>query len=183
MTMNAIAAVAGAVLNSLWQSLVLTLLVWLALRIVRARVNAATRHAIWWTTLAVIVLLPCIPRSGRPSPAAAGVRTAPMVPPSAPRWPVSVAAPLSPPAAEGGVAIIRKRATVWPLWVLAIWMAFFVREAVVVLLSFPFARGEATGTTVGAPTSEHGPAGAASGFARDFFADRDGVSASGSRCA
>jgi hypothetical protein len=86
MTMNAIAAVAGAVLNSLWQSLALTLLVWVALRTVRARVNAATRHAVWWITLAVVVLLPCMPRSGRPAPAAAEARSAQSVPLGTPRW-------------------------------------------------------------------------------------------------
>ena len=141
MTMNAIAAAAGAVLNSLWQSLVLALLVWVALRTVPARVNAATRHAIWWITLAVIVLLPCVPRSGRSAPAAAEVPSAQPVPPGAPLWPVPVAAPLSPPAAEGAVEIVRKRAAVWPLWALAVWAAFFVREAVVVLLSFFQLRG------------------------------------------
>lgn len=48
---------AEAILNSLWQGLALTLLTWLVLRIFR-QTNAATRHAIWATALAAVVLLP-----------------------------------------------------------------------------------------------------------------------------
>jgi hypothetical protein len=44
--MSTILAVLSAVVNSLWQALAVTVLVWLALRFL-PRMNAATRHAIW----------------------------------------------------------------------------------------------------------------------------------------
>jgi len=53
-------AVLAAILNTLWQSAALAAAVWIALRFTRGA-NAATRHAIWWTVLAVAVLLPFIP--------------------------------------------------------------------------------------------------------------------------
>jgi beta-lactamase regulating signal transducer with metallopeptidase domain len=48
-----------AVLNTFWQSVLLALLAWLAMRW-SPRMNAATRCAIWWAVLAGIVLLPVI---------------------------------------------------------------------------------------------------------------------------
>jgi bla regulator protein blaR1 len=50
-----------AVVNSLWQSLSVAALVWLALRLI-PRINAATRYAIWWATLGVVLILPFAPR-------------------------------------------------------------------------------------------------------------------------
>src|SRR5580693_5628040 len=50
-----------AVLNSLWQAAAVAGLVWLALRFVSG-INAATRYAIWWAVLAVVVALPAAPR-------------------------------------------------------------------------------------------------------------------------
>ena len=49
-----------AILNSFWQAAALAAGVWLALRLVRGT-NAATRHALWWAVLAVVVALPFIP--------------------------------------------------------------------------------------------------------------------------
>ena len=43
-------------LNSIWQGTVLTVAVWLILRAAK-RVNATTRHAIWWATLGIMALL------------------------------------------------------------------------------------------------------------------------------
>src|SRR6476659_6006524 len=50
-----------AFLNTLWQSTAIAAAVWLLLKLARGT-NAATRHAVWWATLAVVVLLPMIPR-------------------------------------------------------------------------------------------------------------------------
>lgn len=47
----------GALFNGLWQGLLLTALVVLALRCV-PRVNAATRHAVWFAVLLLVALLP-----------------------------------------------------------------------------------------------------------------------------
>ena len=49
-----------AVLNTFWQGALTALLAWAAMRWMSrgARINAATRCAVWWAVLAVIVLLP-----------------------------------------------------------------------------------------------------------------------------
>jgi len=47
----------AAVLNSLWQAFAIAAFVWAVLKIA-PRVNAATRHAVWWAVLAVVILLP-----------------------------------------------------------------------------------------------------------------------------
>jgi len=54
------AAIFIAVLNSLWQAALIAALVWIALRLL-PRVNAATRYLIWWTALAVVLVLPFAP--------------------------------------------------------------------------------------------------------------------------
>src|SRR4051794_24863274 len=46
-----------ALLNTLWQGAVLALLMWAAMRLL-PRINAATRCAVWWVVLAIILLLP-----------------------------------------------------------------------------------------------------------------------------
>ena len=69
--LNAV-SVAGltAVLNTLWLALAVASVVWLALRWM-PRVNAATRHAIWWAVLALVALLPLATLVHRPAPPAA----------------------------------------------------------------------------------------------------------------
>ena len=59
--MNTILAILSAVVNSLWQALAVAVLVWLALRFM-PRINAATRYAIWWAALGVVLILPVAPR-------------------------------------------------------------------------------------------------------------------------
>ena len=56
--LNALSA-AGlmAVLNTLWQALTVAAVMWFLLRLM-PRVNAATRHAVWWAVLALVVLMP-----------------------------------------------------------------------------------------------------------------------------
>src|ERR1700678_751233 len=60
------------VLNTLWQGLAVAAVVWFILRLM-PRVNAATRHAVWWAVLALLVLMPLtilLPRRAPvPSPA------------------------------------------------------------------------------------------------------------------
>ena len=48
-----------AMLNSLWLGILLTALVGGALFTLR-RINAATRHAIWWAALVTVITLPLV---------------------------------------------------------------------------------------------------------------------------
>ena len=113
--MNAILAILDAVINALWQAVAVAVLVRLALRFM-PRMNAATRYAIWWATLAVVLVLPAGPRLTRmirihPQPAAVTATPAP----KATVPPVTVE-PLIVPIASG-------RTARWPLTVLAVWSA------------------------------------------------------------
>jgi beta-lactamase regulating signal transducer with metallopeptidase domain len=58
-----------AVLNTLWLALAVAAVMWFTLRWM-PRVNAATRHAIWWAVLALVVLLPLATLFHRPAPPA-----------------------------------------------------------------------------------------------------------------
>ena len=120
--MNTILAVLDAVVNSLWQALAVTALVCLALKFLpRGRVsnNAATRHAIWWATLAVVLVLPASPRliqmmRPHPQPVAGKVVTTPRVA-AAP----AVAEPVI-------VTVAPARTAIWPAAVFAIWAAILL---------------------------------------------------------
>lgn len=64
-----------AVLNTLWLAFGVAVVIWLALRLM-PRVNGATRHAVWWTVLALVAAMPLatlLPRKA--SPVAAHART------------------------------------------------------------------------------------------------------------
>jgi uncharacterized protein (TIGR03435 family) len=115
-SMNEILAILTAIINSLWQAAAVAAIVWVALRF-WPRTNAATRYAIWWATLAVVLILPAAPRfiasirhhkvttNAKPAASAPAVTPAPnrvelFVIPAAPR-----------------------RAARWPIAVLAIWAA------------------------------------------------------------
>lgn len=81
-----------ALVTWLWQGLALVALVAVALRCLR-NINATTRHAIWWTTLAGVVVLPWLPQSLLPGVATpdwatvAAANTTPRSLPLAPRVP------------------------------------------------------------------------------------------------
>lgn len=117
--MNAITSVANALLNTLWQAVVLAFLVWLGMRLSQPRLNAPTRHIVWWVALAAIFFLSCIPRSvpstpaSRPAPASAAAPA-----------PVAVAPPLTPQEAEAVVTVTESRRAAWPFLCAAIWAAF-----------------------------------------------------------
>lgn len=72
--LNALSA-AGltAVLNTLWLALAVAAMIWFVLRLL-PRVNAATRHVVWWAVLVLVVLLPLatlLPRPASPVPSPA----------------------------------------------------------------------------------------------------------------
>src|SRR5947207_7037399 len=67
-SLNAFSAAGlAAVLNTLWLALAVAAILWFALRL-SPRVNAATRHAIWWAVLALVVLMPFATFFVRPTP-------------------------------------------------------------------------------------------------------------------
>ena len=71
--LNALSA-AGlmAVINTLWQAMAVAAVMWFILRLM-PRVNAATRHAVWWAVLALVVLMPLITLLPRRAPQPAPV--------------------------------------------------------------------------------------------------------------
>ena len=54
------AAALAAVVNSLWQAVAVAAAAWLVMRFT-PRMNAATRHILWWAVLAMVVVLPVAP--------------------------------------------------------------------------------------------------------------------------
>ena len=114
--MNTVTAVLIAVLNSLWQAAALALLVLLALRFA-PRLNAATRFAIWWATLFVVVGLPAGPRLAATArewsePATLKLTHPRYAPPPGPTLLVQLA-PL--------VTVEHDKGAKWPVWVAAAW--------------------------------------------------------------
>ena len=113
-------AILGAVLNTLWQSAVVALAAWAALRWT-PRVNAATREAVWWAVLTFVVLLPVL----RGLPAERG---------AAREMPPAAAAPATPepspahvagePGRRGVAAQVVLPSGSWPTLLLALWSAF-----------------------------------------------------------
>src|SRR5689334_17603259 len=107
-----------AILNTFWQSAAIAAAVWLVLKLARGT-NAATRHAVWWAALAVVALLPVIPRRAAVTAeasqgAAEFVSRAPVVETSdGPR--------IAPPAEASGIELPAGSWTVavFGLWVLA----------------------------------------------------------------
>lgn len=112
----------GSILNSLWQAALVATVIWLALKFLprmKVTVNAATRHAIWWAALGIVIVLPAAPgikeafRSpearvqGKPAREAAALHT-------------QVTANLDSPAL---VTVPQRRSSAWPLWVFGIWGA------------------------------------------------------------
>ena len=132
-----------AVLNTMWLALAVAAWMWFVLRLM-PRVNAATRHAVWWALLALVVLMPLatlLPRPAppAPSPARAEKQIRTHVPSSSAVKPFLVTgdyAPASPlpsaplpaldsrPAAGPRVRLpIEFHPGTWPSRLLFLWMA------------------------------------------------------------
>lgn len=130
--MNTILAILSAVVNSLWQALAVAVLVWLALKFA-PRINAATRHAIWWATLGVVMVLPVAPRliqAMRAHPQSAVVAA---VAPKITATPVT-AEPFIVTVAPG-------RTARWPLAIFAVWAAILLWRMFQVGRSYVYLRG------------------------------------------
>jgi uncharacterized protein (TIGR03435 family) len=131
--MNVVTLGAIATLNSLWQGLALALLVWLALRQL-SRVNAATRHLIWWIALAAVLVLPVIPR--RTTITLPATPVAAPAPPRVAALPIPVAPPYAAPPPETPVTITGKRSTIWPYCLLAAWALVFAHRLSKIVRSY-----------------------------------------------
>ena len=83
-----------ALLNTLWQGMIIAVLVWLLLRLV-SRLSATTRHAVWLVTLLTIGALPILAVvANRNDPS-----TNPLVKPASPRPAVQATTPVATPEA------------------------------------------------------------------------------------
>ena len=134
-TLNAAsAAILGAVLNTLWQAVAGTALVWLALRY--TRLHAGTRHLVWWGWMAILLLLPAAPPAVR---AWKGRNPAPVLQPAA-SIPAAFYRPLSQRAAIDPPAPVKVTVKRGPLVALAIWFALVLLQAIRLAWSFLYLR-------------------------------------------
>jgi beta-lactamase regulating signal transducer with metallopeptidase domain len=152
---HASGAALAAILNTAWEALAAAAIVWTALQLT-PRVNAATRHAAWWTVLAIVVLVPFAAqsvRSGTPAmnPAQRSVQTD--VPAIRATVPAATSQLASPPltvmdSQASGAAVERRfvlpfefRAGVWPERILAVWLGVFLLLLARVAASYLHLRG------------------------------------------
>jgi beta-lactamase regulating signal transducer with metallopeptidase domain len=145
--MNTLGTAFVALLNSLWQSALIALLVWAALRFlprVNIRINAATRCAVWWAVLAAVVVLPLAPqhtnvRSQAPLPSYES-RSNPVRVPVAP-VPVAMA-PVETPLASSRIAgPLTITAGAGLIVIFAIWSALSLFRMVQIVRSYRYLRG------------------------------------------
>lgn len=128
--MNTLMDVLIAALDSLWQGALLTGLVWLALRFARG-MNAATRFAIWWAVLGVVLVLPAVPHLI--SAAREWLQPATM---QAAR-PLYAAAPSPTQVGEfSPLIVVDHRVIRWPIYVAALWGLILLYRLVQLLRSY-----------------------------------------------
>ncbi len=134
----------AALLNSLWQSAAMALLVWAALRFLprlNVKINAATRCAVWWAVLAAVVLLPIapqqtkVPNSPLPSSESASIPVT-IAPVPVAVTPVEIAPP--PSRANGPLQIT---AGAGLLAIFAIWSALSLFRIAQIIRSYRYLRG------------------------------------------
>jgi len=116
----------SAILNSFWQAAILAVLVLFA----TARLNAATRHVIWWIALAAIIALPFVPPISLhdPPPPSRPVRSAA----------IHVAPPFIAPEPDAPVIVAQHRDPIWPIAVIA---GFFLYRIVRLTREYVLLRG------------------------------------------
>jgi beta-lactamase regulating signal transducer with metallopeptidase domain len=133
-------AVFAAVVNSLWQAAAVAFAAWIFTRFM-PRMNAATRHIIWWAVLVMIMILPL---AGLVPPPAGPVASAPLQ--SITKAALATPVNLGPPAANQAVidpprARMEVRAGGWPTWVFALWTAILLLQLARVAWSYCCLRG------------------------------------------
>ncbi len=133
--MDTVAAVLIALMNSLWEAALLAALLWLALRFA-SRMNAATRFAIWWAALGIVVILPAAPRmiaKARQWSEPAILRsTRPSYASSPAQVPIMEIPPL--------ITVEPRRRFPWPLWIAAAWGLTFLYRSAQLLRSYLYLR-------------------------------------------
>jgi len=135
--MNSLVQILVSVLNSLWQAVIVVALVWLALKLARRMklaMNAATRYAIWWAVLGIVVVLPAASRLR-------WSRIQPATGDSAPAR--AVTRPVLPAAEDAPVIITlrEERSARWPIWMFGIWSAVFLYRMAEIARSYFYLRG------------------------------------------
>jgi beta-lactamase regulating signal transducer with metallopeptidase domain len=132
-------AVLSAVLNTFWQAAAIVAAASMALRFL-PRINAATRHLIWWAVLAVVVMLPAAPALTRMWLAPHEVAADPVVAQSTdpiPQVDLAATTPISHSAEHETHAV---RAGEWPLRIFGIWLATFLLLAARIAWSYRYLR-------------------------------------------
>jgi uncharacterized protein (TIGR03435 family) len=141
--MSAVLSILEAVMNSLWQAAIVAALVWLALRFLPSGIagfkavdlNAATRYAIWWAALAVVLILPVAPaalRAMRTHPAATAPTTA---------GPARPSLVLDRPTEPVLITVTPERTARWPLVIVAVWAAILLFRLGQITRSYFYLRG------------------------------------------
>src|SRR5215510_1212380 len=92
-----------ALLNTLWQGMLIAVLVWLLLRLV-GRLSATTRHAVWLVTLLTIGALPIIAIIANRNDSAAPIRREPPKPAAQSATPAPANKPVDPVYFDGVIA-------------------------------------------------------------------------------
>src|SRR5882724_2417 len=147
----------AAILNTAWETIAVTAIVWCALRMT-PRVNAATRHAAWWAVLAIVVLIPFTPRTSRFEATATAPSQSNVESPQAsahapvPRITSQVSSPPLPLQSAAANADTRARFVlpfefhpgIWPTVILAVWLLVSVLLLARVVLSYFHLRGVRT---------------------------------------
>ena len=145
MSQNILGTVFASLLNSLWQSAAIALLVWAALRFLPrmgVKINAATRCAAWWAVLTAIVILPLAPPRAKvisqqmpePSPVfATPLETTAVTATEVPSTP--------PPVSSRYASPLQITAGAGLLTALAIWAAFSLLRMAQIVRSYRYLRG------------------------------------------
>ena len=143
--MNFLGTVFAALLNDLWQSAGIALLVWAALRFLPrlgVQINAATRCAVWWGVLAAVVLLPIAPQQNKttfeaPPPSYESVSIPVAIEPAP-----AVSTPVeTPPASPLPAGPLRITAGAGLLAIFAIWSALSLFRLTQLVRSYRYLRG------------------------------------------
>ncbi|HLK68956.1 MAG TPA: M56 family metallopeptidase [Bryobacteraceae bacterium] len=138
-------AVLAAVLNCLWQSAALAAAAWAGMRFT-TRLNAATRHLLWWVVLAAIMLLPATPLimarwQALTAPAPLAVRGEPLKLQASPepdrdRPAATPAASVRPVPVASSEGPVRLPARGWPIWIAGLWAVAMVLQLSRVVWSY-----------------------------------------------
>ena len=128
--MNSLADILLAFANSLWAAGLMAGLTGLALAgLVKTnvKINAATRHWIWWAILAVVLILPVLPRHVALRRIHSGAVTPAVLPPALPDPPALLVVPV-------------QRAPRWPIAIAAVWTLLLLYRLQQIVRSYLYLR-------------------------------------------